>query len=142
DPAALKRRRPSPHPSPEYKYRRGSRAQRRSPRLLFTPMTPRLALCLLLALATLSARAVLPPPGVEIPAADRKALEAGVAELAKEIDQLKSNPLWPDVAIFHKAVDWPLRYNEFLNVKDVAKAKAALATGLARAKDLKAGKSP
>jgi hypothetical protein len=34
--------------------------------------------------------------------------------------------LIPDVEIFHKAVDWALRYNEFYNVKEVATAHALI----------------
>src|SRR5262245_52077435 len=61
----------------------------------------------------------LPPAGVAIPDADRAELTAGAAELAKQVGALKIAKLSsevaaliPDVEIFHKAVDWPLRYNE------------------------------
>ena len=91
-----------------------------------------------------------PPPGVAIPDADRRELETGVANLGREIEtlraSLKANPaqlaLLPDVQIFHKAVDWALRYDEFMDVKQVASAKRALAEGLDRAKALKSGQSP
>src|SRR5262245_61534921 len=63
----------------------------------------------------------VPPPGLKISPADRAELEAGAAALGKEIDalrtELKSKPalldLLPDVQIYHKAVDWALRYDEF-----------------------------
>jgi dienelactone hydrolase len=47
----------------------------------------------------------IPPPGVQIPAADRTELEAGVKQLGAEIDALKSKhaDLMPDVQIYHKA---------------------------------------
>src|SRR5258706_7932054 len=45
----------------------------------------------------------VPPPGVQIPDADRKELEAGVAALAAEIKKLSGQSLLPDVQIFHKA---------------------------------------
>ncbi|HYE19280.1 MAG TPA: hypothetical protein VEA69_12595 [Tepidisphaeraceae bacterium] len=93
----------------------------------------------LLLLATLPAAAVLPPPGNDVPPADRAELEAGVAKLAAALAPLKQHPRYADVAIYHKAVDWPLRYKEPIDVK---KARAALAAGLARAADLKAGKTP
>lgn len=91
--------------------------------------------------------AVMPPAGNEIPAADRKVLEEGAAALGREIESLKKSlagkpdllALLPDVQIYHKALDWPLRYHELIDVK---KAKVALATGMERAKSLAAGKAP
>ena len=91
-----------------------------------------------------------PPPGVTIPDADRKELETATAALGREIEalrgSLKANPallaLLPDVQIFHKAVDWALRYDEFMDVKQVASAKRALAGGMDRAKALKSGQAP
>ena len=55
-----------------------------------------------------------PPPGIEIPAADRAEIETGVNKLGEEIGKLhelgKSNPLiaseLPNVEIFHKSADW------------------------------------
>jgi len=73
-----------------------------------------------------------PPPGVAIPEKDRAELTAGAAELGKEITALKLaklkpelTALIPDVEVFHKAVDWALRYDEFYDVKQVATARAA-----------------
>jgi hypothetical protein len=90
----------------------------------------------------------IPQPGVTIPEADRAALTAGVAALGKEIESLReslrSQPdrlaLLPDVQIFHKSVDWALRYDEFTDVKQVAQAKQQLALGLSRAQELREGK--
>lgn len=91
--------------------------------------------------------ATMPPPGNEIAAADRQSLGNQVDALAKKIealkDTLKDKPdllaLLPDVQIYQKAVDWPLRYHELLDVK---KARAALAHGEERAAQLKEGKTP
>ena len=91
-----------------------------------------------------------PPPGIAIPDGDRKELETGVAALGREIETLrgtlKTNPallaLLPDVQVLHKAVDWALRYDEFMDAKQVASAKRALAEGLERAKALKSGTAP
>lgn len=91
-----------------------------------------------------------PPPGVAIPDADRASLTEGAAALGREIESLrgslKSKPdllaLLPDVEVFHKAVDWALRYDEFFNVKQVANAKELLAEGNARAAALKSGQAP
>jgi predicted esterase len=90
-----------------------------------------------------------PPAGVAIPEKDRAELTAGAAELGKEIAALKSaklkpelGALIPDVEVFHKAVDWALRYDEFYNVKEVATARTLLAEGKARAAALRDGKAP
>ena len=90
-----------------------------------------------------------PPKGVEIPEKDRAELTVGAAELGKEIASLKSatlkpelSALIPDVEVFHKAVDWALRYDEFYNVKEVATARTLLAEGKARAAALREGKAP
>ena len=69
----------------------------------------------------------VPPPGVELPAGDRDELQAGVAELGKEIEGLRkalaAKPalldLLPDVQVYHNAVRYALKYNEFYNKKDV-----------------------
>ena len=94
----------------------------------------------------------LPPAGIAIPADARAELTAGAADLRQQIDALarelhaaKSTPLaalLPDVEVFHKAVDWPLRYDEFFDVKQVAVARKALATGRERVAHLRAGKAP
>src|SRR5438105_7945278 len=73
----------------------------------------------------------LPPARITIAQADREELSAEAAALRKEIDalarELRSRPqllkLLPDVEIFHKAVDWALRYDEFFETKQVAFAK-------------------
>ena len=64
----------------------------------------------------------IPPPGIAIPDTDRDELEKGVSELRKQIESLHADlsgkpallDLLPDAQIYHKAVDWALRYNEFL----------------------------
>src|SRR3954470_6833023 len=91
----------------------------------------------------------VPPPGVAVPEDVRAELTAGVAKLGQEIaalrTQLAQKPnaaLLPDVEIFHKAVDWALRYGEFFDVKQFAVAKQQLALGLERAATLRDGKAP
>lgn len=59
----------------------------------------------------------IPPKGVAVPEADR-------AELQRGLEALKGET--PDVAVIRKAVDWALRYDEILDLKDVAAAKALL----------------
>jgi pimeloyl-ACP methyl ester carboxylesterase len=84
----------------------------------------------------------IPPPGVPVPDADRAELEAGLKELAQEIDGLKGKPgdLLPDVRIYLEAVRVALTYNEFFNAKEIPVGKALLKQGLERARMLKDGK--
>ena len=90
----------------------------------------------------------VPPPGIAITIADRAELTAGVAALGQEIaaleTALKAKPellaLLPDALIFHKAVDWALRYDEMHSPGQVAQAKQQLEMGRTRAADLRAGK--
>ncbi len=105
--------------------------------------------CAVLAQSPSDVRPV-PPPGVAIPEAARVELIAGVAALGKEIDELRASlagkpellALLPDVMIFHKSVDWALRYDEFFDPKQVAIARHQLALGMERAKELRAGRAP
>ena len=106
------------------------------------------ALVLLLAGAVFAAEVKpIPPPGIPIPDADRAALTAEVAALRKEIDALrvalKAKPallaLLPDVMIFHKSVDWALRYDEFFEPKHLDAARQQLALGRQRAQELREG---
>jgi hypothetical protein len=88
----------------------------------------------------------VPPAGVAVPDADKAELTAGLEALGKEIDairaELKGKPALArlaDVQIFHKSVDWALRYNEIFNVKEIATAKKHLKLGMERAKLLREG---
>lgn len=120
-----------------------------------------LHLCLLLASFTL-ARADgpadnladkvrrVPPPGVAITADVRKELADGVKSLGDDIAKLRGEigakpdrlRLLPDVEIFHKAVDWALRYDEFFSTNQFKSARALLLEGHARAAGLRAGNMP
>ena len=90
---------------------------------------------------------LIPQPGIAIPDADRAELAAGVASLGKEIESLRGQlgdkpeqlALLPDVEIFHKAVDWALRYDEFFEAKQVGIAKTFLELGRTRSGELAAG---
>lgn len=92
----------------------------------------------------------IPPPGITLTDADRAELVAGAAALRQEIDALapalandaKLLARLPDVEIFHKAVDWALRYNEFFSPKEVEFARQLLTQGHERAAQLRAGKTP
>ncbi len=92
----------------------------------------------------------LPPAGIAIEESERAALSAGALALREQIDSLPNRltnkpallALLPDVEIFHKAVSWALRYDEFFDQKQVAFAKTLLAQGVERAKQLGDGQVP
>ncbi len=92
----------------------------------------------------------IPPPGLTLADSDRAELTAGAASLRHELDALAStlaaNPrllaLLPDVEIFHKAVDWALRYDEFMASKEIAYARRLLAQGQERIAQLRGGHAP
>ena len=89
-----------------------------------------------------------PPPGIRIADADRTRLESGASALGTELDALRAQAksdarvgeLLPDVEVFHKAVDWALRYDEFFRSNEVALADNLLRLGTARAKQLAEGR--
>src|SRR4051812_16870469 len=93
----------------------------------------------------------LPPAGIEISASDRAELTAAVVALRRKIDAATreiatKDPglqlLLPDVEIFHKAVDWALRYDEFFDPKQVDIARHLIDEGVNRAEELAKGKAP
>src|SRR5882724_10298452 len=79
----------------------------------------------------------IPPPGIAVPDADRAELLAGIDELGKEIDALrtalKNKPvsleLLPDVQIFHNAARYALNHHEFHKPAEIAQAKGLLTEG-------------
>ena len=92
----------------------------------------------------------VPPPGIEVGAADRAELEAGIAALGREIEGLRTAlqkrpallALLPDVQIFHNAARYALSYNEFFKPEEIRTAKAQLQQGLERARELREGRAP
>ena len=89
----------------------------------------------------------IPPAGVPVPDDKRAALTAETEKLGAVLAELAKSPAtkqaWlPDVLIFHKAVDWALKYDEFFNDKQFATAAELLKEGFSRAESLKAGKAP
>jgi hypothetical protein len=90
----------------------------------------------------------VPPPGIAVPDADKAELEAGLADLGKEIEalksELKSKPallaLLPDVQIYHNAVRYALQYKEFFKIQEIPTGKKQLKTGKERAAQLREGK--
>lgn len=92
----------------------------------------------------------IPPPGYALVDRDRAELTAGADVLGRELAaaarDLAGEPrllaLLPDVEIFHKAVDWALRHDEFMAAKEVATARNLLAKGTGRLADLRARRAP
>jgi dienelactone hydrolase len=92
----------------------------------------------------------IPAPGLTLTDTQRRELAAGAAELRRDLDALASDlaatpalaALLPDAEIFHKAVDWALRYDEFMAPKEIATAQAFLARGRERAAQLRARQAP
>jgi pimeloyl-ACP methyl ester carboxylesterase len=84
----------------------------------------------------------IPKLGVEVPAADKDELEAGLKTLAEKLSKIGKSNLSPDVEIFHRAVDQALRYQEFFDAKEIPVAKILLAMGHERADQLLDGNSP
>ncbi len=92
----------------------------------------------------------VPPLGVEIPVAEKEALNKGLGELKQLIEEAKKaqakNPLLadllPDVEIFHKSVDWAIRYNLFNKATETKQAFEQLIEGKKRAESLKKGEAP
>src|SRR5215475_1517004 len=84
----------------------------------------------------------VPPAGIEIAAADRAELQAGLDHLRAATAKLAKSPLLPDVLIYQEAVRYALEYNEFFKPDEVAKARLLLQHGEDRAADLAQGRAP
>ena len=92
----------------------------------------------------------VPPPGVAVPDSDRARLVEGLKKLRTAIDDATKaqakNPqladLLPDIEIYHKAVDWALRYNEVHKLGELKSADELIGEGLQRAEQFKTGQAP
>lgn len=86
----------------------------------------------------------VPPAGVVIPESDRTTLQSSADELMRKLVELRKSqpeqPLWADIAVLHKAVDWALRFDEFMDARQVATAQKLLDEGNRRFDQLAAGK--
>lgn len=111
-------------------------------------------ICLVVASAAAADRPetvrVVPPAGVDVPAEIRAQLEQDVVRLGRDLDfldfRLREQPalhgLLPDVQVYHKAVDWALRHDEFVRTNDVLLARTLLEEGQRRVQQLREGRAP
>ena len=92
----------------------------------------------------------VPPPGVAVPDGVRSELADGVAKLGADLETLKGElakkpallARLPDVQIYHKAVDWALRYDEFFRTNELDAARLQLKIASERVAALRAGSAP
>jgi hypothetical protein len=78
------------------------------------------------------------PPAIELSAADRTELEAGLQKLRTAIDATDMDEYGgdPDVEILYKTVLWALRDREFFEPSQIALAKDLVQQAVARAENL------
>src|SRR5262245_23475862 len=89
----------------------------------------------------------IPPPGIEVPAADLAEIQADVEQRGRTIESLRewlnAKPMLldflPDVQIYYNAVRVALKYNEIFDPKEIAVARALVKQGLERASELSYG---
>jgi hypothetical protein len=84
----------------------------------------------------------IPPPGIEIPADQRQALENQLQSLSQEIERLRGSKdpfvlrYLPDIVIFERAVSMALAENGFFESADADRAADLLNEGMKRATGL------
>jgi hypothetical protein len=104
----------------------------------------RLVIRVMLWAAALAAQQPQQPPQPQpyAPSAEEKGqIQARCVELGGLLKKLEQNPLYPDVAIYRKAGEFILQHpEEFANAGYVKDTLAVLDKGIARAKELAAGK--
>lgn len=88
----------------------------------------------------------VPPPGLQISDEARNELKGGLDRLHARMVELSTNSsktirsLIPDVQVYYNAIDYALRYNEFLNgTNDIPNARKILQQGVERAEELASG---
>src|SRR5688572_21497527 len=85
----------------------------------------------------------VPPFGLVLPDEDKAALITGTAKLESEIAKVPvSDPLLPEVKIFHKAVNWAVVHQEFFRSNEVQVAHKLIEQGIGRARALSEKDAP
>ncbi|PQO28671.1 hypothetical protein C5Y97_23090 [Blastopirellula marina] len=82
------------------------------------------------------------PSDYQLPAETRESLEKRVQEIEKANASLADNPLFADVDIYRKAVEYALHNNEFYGKGDIKKAQACLTMAQNRGQQLQQGQAP
>jgi hypothetical protein len=85
---------------------------------------------------------ILPPPGVEISAAEREALQAELTRLTLSFSGLPVRRENANAEVFLKAVRYALELGEFYKPGDSAKARELLAEAARRIDSLRRGEQP
>lgn len=85
---------------------------------------------------------LLPPPGIAIPDDVRQELQSRLAELEPRIARIGKESHRADIEVFTKAVRFALRFGEFYDDKDFAKARWALDTAQQRLEQAERGEAP
>ncbi len=93
----------------------------------------------------------VPPPGIAVPEDVRRELTAGVARLGHDLESARGTltekdaarrALLPDIAVFHKALDWALRYDELFRTNEFSAAKTVLQSAQDRLTAWREGRAP
>lgn len=90
----------------------------------------------------------VPPPGIDIAAADAAELSEGARRLGEAIEALRprldaqARGRLPDVQVLQKAVDWAIRYREIHRTNEIAIGRELLAEGWRRLGALADGRTP
>ncbi len=78
----------------------------------------------------------------KLPEPTKKNLEARIAEVEKFSANVKDNPLFADVDIYRKAVEYAIKHGEFYREADIKKAQACLTMARNRAESLAKKSTP
>lgn len=91
----------------------------------------------------------IPPAGIELPADQRTAIETELQQFATRYNDVKTQitdprllSSFPDVEIYHKAVEYALRHGEFFAKSDAKTALALIEQGQQRLAQLAGGNAP
>ncbi|HEU0123110.1 MAG TPA: prolyl oligopeptidase family serine peptidase [Bryobacteraceae bacterium] len=91
----------------------------------------------------LAAQAPAPNPAIQVPAAELEKIRTELQPLSAQLGALSKSPYFADVAIYEKAAQNLLKYqDEFYQDAYIKHAHDAIANGLARAQALAKGNAP
>lgn len=85
---------------------------------------------------------VLPPPGIELPPAQRQRIEQRFREVLGKAQRHLDHPLVADAGVLVKAIEFALHHGEFYQEKDAEKALRVLELSEERWEQMTAGQTP